>query len=63
MTPRYYTKLFRSIVDCGCTLSLGDFSEEANLEDVKRWLDERGYKVTPIEDPDLVGAEGFPERL
>jgi len=55
MTHRYYTKLFRSVIDCGCTLNLGEFSEEADLEDVKRWLVERGYTIVPIEEKHAVG--------
>lgn len=55
MTPKYRTKLFRSVVDCGCTLSLGDFSEEAELDDVRKWLDERGYAIITTEDAPLVG--------
>ena len=49
MIPTYRTKLYRSIVDCGCTLNLGEFSEEADFEDVSRWLHERGYIITPVE--------------
>ena len=56
MTPTYRTKLFRSVIDCGCTLSLGDFSEEADLDDVKRWLAERGYAIVPVEDAHLIGT-------
>lgn len=53
MTPKYHTKLFRSVIDCGCTLSLGDFSEEADLDDVRKWLDERGYIIVRTEDTPL----------
>ncbi len=33
-------------MDCGCTLGLGEFDEEAQLEDVEKWLKERGYVLT-----------------
>ncbi len=46
MTTNYRTKLFRSVMDCGCTLGLGEFDEEAQLEDVEKWLKERGYVLT-----------------
>jgi hypothetical protein len=46
MTTTHKTKLFRSVLDCGCSLSLGDFAEEAEFEDVERWLNERGYTLT-----------------
>ncbi len=38
MTTNYRRKLFRSVMDCGCTLSLGEFDEAAQLEDVEEWL-------------------------
>ena len=42
MTTRYRTKLFKSIIDRGCTMGLDEFSEEAEFEDVGQWLEERG---------------------
>ena len=44
-TP-YKTKLFRSVLGCGCNLDLGEFSEEAQFDDVEKWLRERGYELT-----------------
>ncbi len=49
MTTNYRTKLFRSVMDCGCTLGLGEFDEEAQLEDVEGWLKERGYVITQLD--------------
>jgi hypothetical protein len=49
MTTAYRTKLFKSILDCGCTLGLGEFSEEAEFADVEKWLKERGYELTRVE--------------
>lgn len=46
MTTMYRTKLFRSVLDCGCNLSLGEFAEEAQVKDVEDWLEERGYALT-----------------
>ncbi len=48
MTTAYRTKLFKSILDCGCTLGLGEFSEEAEFADVEKWLKERGYELTRV---------------
>ncbi len=36
-------------MDCGCTLGLGEFDEEAQLEDVEEWLKERGYVITQLD--------------
>ncbi len=36
-------------MDCGCTLGLGEFDEEAQLEDVEKWLKERGYVLTRLD--------------
>ena len=33
MTIAYRTELFQSILDCGCTPGLGEFSEEALFAD------------------------------
>lgn len=49
MTTTYRTKLFKSILDCGCTLGLGEFSEEAEFADVEKWLHERGYELRQVE--------------
>ena len=49
MTTTHRTKLFRSVLDCGCTLGLGEFDEEAQLEDVEEWLKERGYVLTRLD--------------
>ena len=46
MAAPYRTKLFRSVLDCGCNLGLGEFSEEAQFDDVEKWLRERGYELT-----------------
>ena len=46
MAIQYRTKLFRSVLDCGCNLGLGEFSEEAQFDDVEKWLRERGYELT-----------------
>ena len=46
-TP-YRTKLFRSVLGCGCNLDLGEFSEEAQFDDVEKWLRERGYELTRV---------------
>ena len=48
MTTPYRTKLFRSVLDCGCNLGLGEFSEEAQFDDVEKWLRERGYELTRV---------------
>ena len=48
MTTPYKTKLFRSVLGCGCNLDLGEFSEEAQFDDVEKWLRERGYEVTRV---------------
>ncbi len=45
MTTNYRTKLFRNVMDCGCNLGLGEFDEEARIEDVEKWLKERGYVI------------------
>ncbi len=49
MTTAYRTNLFKSILDCGCTLGLGEFSEEAEFADVEKWLHERGYELRQVE--------------
>lgn len=49
MTTAFRTKLFRSVLDCGCNMGLDEFSEEARFEDVEAWLEERGYTLTPFE--------------
>ena len=49
MTTNYRTKLFRSVMDCGCNLGLGEFDEEARIEDVEKWLKERGYVIEPLD--------------
>ena len=49
MTTRYRTKLFKSIIDCGCTMGLDEFAEEAEFEDVGQWLEERGYVLTRLD--------------
>ena len=56
MTTIYRTKLFRSVLDCGCNLSLGDFAEEAQFEDVEHWLEERGYAVSRMEQGQSDGS-------
>ena len=48
MTTRFRTKLFKSVLGCGCNLGLGEFDEEAQLDDVAQWLEERGYTVTKM---------------
>ncbi len=48
MTTTHRTKLFRSVLDCGCTMGLGEFAEEAQFEDVEEWLKERGYVLTRL---------------
>ena len=48
MTTAYGTKLFKSVIDCGCNLSLGEFSTEAQFEDVEEWIKERGYILTKL---------------
>ncbi len=48
MTTAYRTKLFRSVLDCGCNLGLGEFAEEAQFDDVEKWLRERGYELTRV---------------
>ena len=53
METAYKTKLFRSVLDCGCNLSLGEFAEEAEIEDVKPWLEERGYGLKRL-DPNRI---------
>ena len=55
MTTTYGTKLFKSVIDCGCNLSLGEFSTEARFEDVEEWIKERGYILTK---PPQVKPEG-----
>ncbi len=54
-TP-HRTKLFRSVLDCGCNLGLGEFSEEAQFDDVEKWLRERGYELTRV-DPSATVSE------
>ncbi len=49
MTTTHRTKLFRSVLDCGCTMGLGEFAEEAQFEDVEGWLKERGYVLTRLD--------------
>ncbi len=49
MTTTHRTKLFRSVLDCGCTMGLGEFAEEAQFEDVEDWLKERGYVLTRLD--------------
>ena len=46
-TP-YRTKLFRNVFGCGCNLDLGEFSEEAQFDDVEKWLRERSYELTRV---------------
>ncbi len=48
MTTRLGTKLFTSVIGCGCNLDLGEFDVEAQLDDVAQWLEERGYTVTKM---------------
>ena len=50
MATRYRTKLFRSVMDCGCNMGLGEFADEAQFEDIEEWLKERGYGV--VAQPD-----------
>ncbi len=45
MATTYRTKLFRSVIDCGCNMGLGEFADEAQFEDIEEWLKERGYGV------------------
>ena len=45
----FRTKLFRSVLDCGCNLGLGEFSEEAQFDDVEKWIRERGYELTRVD--------------
>lgn len=49
MITAYRTKLYKSVLDCGCNLGLGEFDEEAELEDVEAWVRERGYVLTPAD--------------
>ncbi len=49
MATPYRTKLFTSVLDCGCNLGLGEFSEEARFDDVEKWLRERGYELTRVD--------------
>ena len=44
-TP-YRTKLFRSVLGCGYNLDLDEFSEEAQFDDVEKWIREQGYELT-----------------
>ena len=53
MTMRYRTKLFKSIMDCGCTMGLGEFAEEAQFEDVEQWLKEPDFWVGTTAPPAL----------
>lgn len=54
MTTTYRTKLFRSVLDCGCNLGLGEFAEEAQFEDVEKWLKERDYVLTRLDQASSV---------
>ena len=47
MATTYRTKLFRSVIDRGCSMSLGEFAHEAQFEDIEEWLKERGYGIVP----------------
>ncbi len=61
-TP-YRTKLFRSVLGCGCNLDLGEFSEEAQFDDVEKWLRERGYELTQVDRANVATVlEPRPER-
>jgi EAL domain-containing protein (putative c-di-GMP-specific phosphodiesterase class I) len=42
-------KLFRSVLGCGCNLDSGEFSQEAQFDDVEKWLRERGYELTRVD--------------
>ncbi len=48
MTTRLGTKLFTSVIGCGCHLDMGEFYVEAQLDDVAQWLEERGYTITKM---------------
>ena len=56
MVTPYKTKLFRSVLDCGCNLGLGEFAEEAQFDDVEKWLRERGYELTRVDRVDSLPA-------
>ncbi len=61
-TP-YKSKLFRSVLGCGCNLDLGEFSEEAQFDDVDKWLTERGYELTRVDRANVATiSEPHPER-
>ncbi len=61
-TP-HRTKLFRSVLGCGCNLDLGEFSEEAQFEDVEKWLRERGYELTRVDRANVATVSApHPER-
>ncbi len=49
MATTYNTKLFRSVLDCGCNLGLGEFAEEAEFDDVEKWVRDRGYELTQVD--------------
>ena len=46
-------KLFRSVLGCGCNLDFGEFSQEAQFDDVEKWLRERGYELTRVDSADV----------
>ena len=52
-------KLFRSVLGCGCNLDFGEFSQEAQFDDVEKWAGERGYELTRV---DLALPEPHSER-
>ncbi len=63
MTTAYRTKLFRSVLDCGCNLGLGEFAEEAQFDDVEKWLRERGYELTRVDRANVATVSApHPER-
>ncbi len=61
MATPYRTKLFRSVLDCGCNLGLGEFSEEAQFDDVEKWVRERGYELTRVDRANA--AEPAPQSV
>lgn len=56
-------KLFRSVLGCGCNLDFGEFSQEAQFDDVEKWLRERGYELTRADRANVATvSEPHPER-
>ncbi len=59
MTTTYRTKLFRSVPDCGCNMGLGEFAEEAQVEDVRVWAAERGFLLARRDQAEVSEAPPY----